>query len=270
MTPAMKTNGLLTPLVLLGLTALAAQPAVIEDVVQAGPRAGQKRVIVETVDFSARHCVSTNDTTVTLGPPGRRVTVPVTLRAFQYTFRKVRDGETNPGVYFCYEFQIRSKETNGFIWSCWLPDFPRPHRFQVWTTESGKSYACFVQHGVNLFSLTVSRQPDEMRRAFWEGPTGANPYPDALPVLRIKQIWEAFPDRSGGMFDLDPTAWFVEVLELTERAGELRVTVRGHQPRERDYPGGRVPEGAYEKWQKARATFALRGNHWELVSTTGK
>ncbi len=265
----MKTNGLLTALVLLGLTGWAAQPIVIEDTITVGRDAGQKRVIVETVDFSASHCVSTNDTTVTLGPPGRRVTVPVTLRAFRHTFRKVRDGETNPGVYFCYEFQIRSQGTNGFIWSCWLPDFPRPHRFQVWTAESGKSYACFVQYGVHLYELRTDRQPEERRRAFWvRSAPGA--HPDALPILPINQIWGAFPDRGGGTFHSDPTTWFVEVLEVSERAGELRVTVRGREPRERDYGDGRVPEGAREKWQKARATFALRGNHWELVSTTGK
>jgi hypothetical protein len=91
-----------------------------------------------------------------------------------------------------------------------------------------------------------------------------------LPILLIDQIQQAFAPESRRQFHLNATTYFVEVLELTDRDGELRVTVRGHEPREIDYSDDRVPEGAREKWQKARATFALRGNHWELVSTTGK
>jgi hypothetical protein len=265
----MKTDGLLIAMVMVGVAAGGAPPGIIEDIVTTGPQAGQKRVIVETVDSPIRECVLTNEATILLGPPNRRVTVPVALKSLRHRFFQLREGDTNDWRAYCYEFQIRSKETNVFIWSCWVPDFPRPHRFQVWTTESGKSYACFVQDGVHLYELRKDRQPEERRRAFWVHSTpGA--HPDALPILPIDQIQQAFAPESRRQFHLNPTTYFVEVLELTDRDGELRVSVRGREPRRMDYAELRVPEGAYEKWEKARATFALRGDHWELVSTTGK
>jgi hypothetical protein len=259
----MKTNALLIAMVLLGAAALAGPAAGLEGSKTNQALSGGERIIVNTVVVPHEYSLVQTQAVISVPGPKGRTDVAVELIAYRHALPR---GHGPPA---CYEFQIRSKETNVFIWSCWLPDFPRPHRFQVWTTESGKSYACFVQDGVHLYELRKDRQPEERRRAFWvHSAPGA--HPDALPILPIDQIQQAFAPESRREFHLNPTTYFVEVLELTDRDGELRVTVRGHEPRPKDYPGGRVPEGAYEKWLKARATFALRGDHWELVSTTGK
>jgi len=122
---------------------------------------------------------------------------------------------------------------------------------------------------VHLFYLTESRHPAERRRAFWESSSPGS-HPDALPILLIDQIQQAFAPESQWQFHLNPTTYFVEVLELTDRDGELRVTVRGHEPRKSTKLMIGCLKGPGRSGQKARATFALRGDHWELVSTTGK
>jgi len=243
---------IITSLLATALLATAAQgdPAVVvEDIITRGSRAGEKRTITNTVAFPAEASVLQKEAVIVLGAQGWRTNVAVELISYRHKFLRIKLTSTNQVPFTCYEFQVRAKGGDGFVWSSWAPDFPQPHRFQVLTTESGKSYACYIRQGVHLFHLSESREPDAMRRAFWESPTAAREHPDALPLLPISLLHKQLGWTN--TVELGPQTWDVTVDKLSDSEGELRVTVHGTAP-------------------QPQCIFALRNHKWELVSTSGK
>jgi len=224
------------------------QTTLSEDVITRGPQTGQKRTITKTLVSPKEASVLQKVAVVTLNVQGQKTNVPIELIANRHECIATRG--TNTMRFACYEFQVRAKEGGGFVWSCWIPDFPRPHRFQVLTTESGRSYACYVRQGVHLFHLSETREPDAMRRQFWEAPEDLEiDHPDALPRLTMESVGEALGrTNTEGM---GPQTWNVTVDNLSDSAGELRVTLHGAAP-------------------QPQCTFALRKAKWELVSCSGK
>ena len=242
----MKTVTLLLATVLFVTAARAEPPAVVEDIITRGPYAGERRIITNTVAFPKEASVVQSETVVALAVNGQRTDVPVELTAYRHRF--LRSQGTNDWPLTCYEFQVRARGGDGFVWSSWAPDFRQPHRFQVLTTESGKSYACYIRQGVHLFHLSESREPDAMRRGFWENPRFEGQRPDALPLVQIGQIQECLGWTN--TVALGPQTWDVTVDKLSDSGGELRVTVHGTAP-------------------QPQCIFALRKDKWELVSTRG-
>lgn len=215
----------------------------VDDIIKRGPRAGEMRSITNTTAFPTEASVLQREAVIALRMEGQKTDVAVELVSLRHQVIDKR------GPFTRYEFQIRAKSGLGFVWSCWTPDFLQPHRFQVLTTESGQSYACYIREGVHLFRLSESRPSDAMRRAFWEDPEAEFKHPDALPLLGTKQVGEAL-GRVNTLY-LNAVTLYADVVSLSDREGELRVTVRGKEP-------------------QPQATFALRHGQWELVSTTGK
>lgn len=264
--PFMKTTRVLLATLCITI-AQAASPLLLEDIVTSGPRAGEKRIITNTVAFPPEATVLDKASTITLGPPTARTALSVELISRRHTFiTESPSGAMLPGARNCYEFEIRSVEPGRFVWSCWVGDWRQPHRFQVLRTESGKSYACYIREGVHLFHLSESRPAAAMRRGLWENSGFDFEHPDALPLLRQKQIRGALGPEC--MLHLDATTGYTEVLALSDQEGELRLTVRGREPQPIDYSDARVPEGMRERWLRSSATFALRDGCWQLVSAT--
>ena len=223
------------------------QEVVVEDVIAHGPKAGQKVRIVKTEAWPKEVGPSAKESIMTLSGQAQMTNAPVELLAYRH--QAVRVLGTNSWPFVCYEFQVRAKGSQGFVWSCWTPDFPRPHRFRVMTTQSGKSYAGYIRGGVHLYLLSQSRESDSMRRQFLGVPIGELNHPDALPVLPIDQIQEYLGWTN--TLGLGPQTWNVTVDSVSDSNGELRVTVQGAAP-------------------QPQCTFALRKEKWELVSTSGK
>jgi hypothetical protein len=217
----------------------------IEDIIRTGPRAGQTVRVVKTERSPKEATVVRPESTVAIVLRDGQNSVPVELLVLRH--EGVRISGTNLQPFTCYEFQVRAQEPV-FVWSCWTPSFPRPHRFQVLNTESGKTYACYVRAGVHLFRLAEGREPDSIRREFWESPEKDLRHRDALPLLPISEVQDALSRTN--TLGLGPQTWNITVDGISESAGELRVVVHGMAA-------------------KPRCTFALRGDKWELVSRSG-
>ena len=220
------------------------QSVLVEDVFTNGPMAGQTRTITKTL-VSPKDSLLQQKAVLTLNVQGQKANIPVQLISHLHECTATRGSNTTS--FTCYEFQLRADES-GFIWSTWTPDFPRPHRFQVLTTESGTNYASYISDGVHLFRLTESRPSDAMRRQFWEAPNYyENTNPDALPSLPMDLLRQALGKTN--IEGLGPQTWNISVDNLSTQANELIVTVHGAAP-------------------LLRCTFALRKDKWELVSTS--
>jgi hypothetical protein len=229
------------------ITTQVGQSAIVEEVISQGPMTGQIRTINKTIPSPKEVSIPQPESVVTLNVQGRKTNMPVQLIAYRQECTATRSANT--ASFICYEFQLRAKE-GGFVWSSWSPDFPRPHRFQVLTTESGTSYASYIRDGVHLFRLSESRQSDAMRRQFWEAPEDFEiKNPDALPRLAMESLGKALGrTNTEGM---GPQTWNISVDNLSDKSGELCVIVHGAAP-------------------QPKCTFALRNNKWEFVSTSSK
>ena len=204
--------------------------------------------IWKTIDLTEREeVIPQKESVITLTVAGQKTNIPVELFAFLHHSGGIPESNIWDSVE-C-EFQVRAKEDGGFIWSCWASGkSSEANNFRVLTTESGKSYACYVRHGLELFHLTQSRESIAMRILYMERRGEDVRHPDALPVLRLDTLGDAL-----GMGNIvgGARSWNVIVDKLSNSAGELRVTVHGNKP-------------------QPQCTFALRKVKWELVSCSGK
>jgi hypothetical protein len=200
-----------------------------------------------TVASPGEASIPQKESVITLTIAGQKANLPVELFAFRHQYGRLP--ESNRWSFAQYEFQVRAKGGQPFVWSCWTPpDVSRPHRFQVLTTESGRSYACYVREGVHLFYLSQSRELVSLRRE--PAPEDfESDHPDALPRLTMGTLRDALGTLN--VEGLGPQMWNVTVDGLSDSTGELRVTVHGALP-------------------QPQCTFALRKNEWELVSCSGK
>jgi hypothetical protein len=224
------------------------QPVIVEDVLTNGPQTGQKRTITKTLVSPKEASIPQQDTFVALNVQGQKINVPVHLTAFRHECTATRG--TNSTSFICYEFQVLAKGDGGLVWSCWTPDFSRPHNFQVLTVESGTSYASYIREGVHLFHLSESREPVAMRRQFWDAPEDFEiNHPDALPLLKMELLGEVLGETN--MEGMGPQTWNLTVDNLSDKTGELRVTVHGAMA-------------------QPQCIFALRKGKWEILSTSTK
>jgi hypothetical protein len=242
----MKTKILLLGSVMLLRVLAFAQTGLREDVVPRGPHAGDVVKIVSTEAVSTKALAPQEKSPLTLRLPGQNTNVQVELFAYRHNYTRTAGNRSS--AHACYEFQVRSKDSDEFAWSCWTFDFPRPHDFQVLTTESGNAYACFIGAGVHLFRLSASRESDVLRRQFWEGSLmDSADHPDGLPVVGTSLLFQTLGRTN--MFGMGPQTLNLTVDMLSDVAGELQVTVHGAAP---------TPQ----------CTFALRDGAWVWVSTS--
>lgn len=191
--------------------------------------------------------VETKTSTVGLKVEGQATNVSVELAASRFEYAKT-GGEQLTSL-AAYELQIKSKDNASFVWSCWTPAFPIPHRFKVLTTESGTSYACYIRSGVHLFRLSESRMSDAMSHRFWQSFGADQDHPDALPGLQLAILKQTLGNTN--LYGIGPQKFDLVVDRLSDDKGELQITVHGAVP-------------------QPRCVFALRNGKWELLSTTGK
>jgi hypothetical protein len=207
-------------------------------VIQTGPRAGQ--LLREKSATPSPKEASIPQAKYRFGL-GSDTNVEAELSSWRYEYTLSARTREIPVTF--YDFRVRGTGTNGFLWSCCAPDLPTPHRFQIFTTPSGKSYASYVRRGVHIYRLTGDRDPLEMRRLFLEDPETDAKHPDALPVLGMDSLE---PLGVFNMIGLGSQTWNITVDGLEDVNGELHVRVHGAKAQ---------PE----------LTFALRKDRWELM-----
>lgn len=217
-----------------------------QDLVTAGPGAGDTVSVVKHARYpglrqSVPAVLPAPDTglTIALNTGSGLANIPVELSALRCEC--VRTGANEDSRFACFEFEIRAKAGPPFAWSCWAPDFPNPHRFQVLSTPSRDTYACYVGAGVHLFRITQARDPETMRKDFWN----TAQHPDALPVLSGALLFQIVGREH--MLGFGPTTWNVVIDSLGESGRDPVVTLHGDNI-----------------WPKY--TFGLRGGQWELLS----
>jgi hypothetical protein len=164
--------------------------------------------------------------------------VAVELSAYRCECVRSEGGKDWP--FACYQFQIRAKGGYPFAWSCWVPDCPSPHAFEVLTAPSGQSYACYIDNGLDLFHITQPRDSESVRKDFWNGIS----HPDRLPSLN-NLLFETV-DRNN-LIGLGPTTWNITVDSVAESGGDLVLILHGRKP-------------------QLKYTFALKNGKWVFVS----
>jgi hypothetical protein len=168
---------------------------------------------------------------------GLRVSLPVELLCLchEVSMHYQTNDWTAPEY---YELQIQSKVPGQFEWASWLRD--PPHRFQVFTTESGTSYACAVVYGVQLWRLTRSRASENMRETYIKGQR----HPDALVAIPVELIAEAVGKTN---LIYGTTIFGMTVETVSDKTGALDVTLHGRRP-------------------EPKATFELREGKWIIIN----
>jgi hypothetical protein len=217
----------------------AAQTNLFDDPIMSGSKTGQTVRAIKAQAVPA--CVlpyQPGEPVIDLGT--KHVHSSVEINAIRYEC--VRTGEGRERSFACFEFCVRAKGPEKLEWSCWVPDFPHPHRFQILTGETKASYACYIGSGVHLYHLQQGRDAASMRRRFWEQVE----HPDVLPILPLPLLFQTLGRTN--MLGLGPRTWNVSVSDFSDKNGELRLTVQGTA-------------------SEPKCTFALRYDRWVLVST---
>lgn len=217
------------------------------DEVSVGPWRGETILILESQRWDRGLAGATKD--VVLSASSARATDSVRAEVVALRHRCEGRGKSQAWPFDCFQFRVRAID-GGFSWSCFAPAFPIPHQFEVYKGESGTNYAAFVGNGLQLFRISEPRPEGQVRRAFWAGAaTSCSNHPDALPLLSIDQLHAAL-GRTNTM-GLGPQRWNIVVDQLSDRTGELSVTVHGDAS---------IP----------KRTFVLRSLGWEVQSASGE
>lgn len=213
-------------------------------VIEGGPARGS-RVTEVNLESSTRAVVQKRqDPRATSGDPSVGGHGSVELSAFRAEC-VVDLGETNRTM-FAYLMKVQAPGPPVLDWSCWTPDFPIPHRFQVFAGGSGTNYASYVRQGVHLLRLSRSRACEVIRQQFWQHATDTD-HPDALPLLDAGLLQHNLGWTN--TLGLGPQRLDVSVDHLSDRTGELQVVEHGST-------------------EEPKCTFALRGGKWTMISTS--
>lgn len=215
-----------------------------ELLVNKGPNAGCMVKITRKDHEPDRHIVSRSQTNsrVLVTIDGGKVSVPVKLAAYRHGVVKVgSDGKERRARVI--ELEVLSATNTPFRWSCWVSANSQPRDFAVFSTESGKTYACYAGVGVHILLVRGSKDSAVSFQEYWEYVPEERP--DALRPLTMGVLFDRFgrePFESKNALYYD-----VFVDDIFDVSGELRVTLHGNKP-------------------EPKYTFALRNDKWELVS----
>ncbi len=218
-------------------TAAKSQTNIFNDAILRGSKAGQTVKI--TKSNTMPELVSPRPEAHLIRNGLEESRVPLDVIATRYEGVRIENDREWPLT--CVEFRIQSRNPTQFQWSCWAPDSPRPHRFQILSGTARTNYACYVGEGIHLYRLVQERSASSMRQQFLE----QEEHPDALPTLSESMLLETIGFTN--MLGLGPQTWNVTVDSVSEVAGELRMTIHGASP-------------------NPSFTFTLHKNTWELVS----
>lgn len=216
----------------------AAQTGLFEESIQSGPKAGQTVKAVRADPAPDCLAMAAEGASAFLGTGADRSRQTVSKRATRYEC--VRVGRDRDWPFNCFEFRIHATSPGAFEWSCWAPDFPRPHMFKLLAGESETTYACYIGSGIHLYRLGQNRKSDVMRRLFLEQAQ----HPDTLPTVPLALLFEKLGRTN--MIGQGPRTWNVTVETLTDKDGEILLTVHGLNP-------------------ELKTTFALRNGTWGTV-----
>lgn len=139
-----------------------------------------------------------------------------------------------------WEFQIKSENDKLFNWSCYEWTMAHPHDFKLFTATSTTFGSYASSDGVKVFRIDAGNSSENALELMLE----RQPILGEIPLLGVGELQTKVgrePFRGENAL-----YWTINVDNISEESGELRVTLHGANP-------------------QPQFTFALRNSSWELV-----